>query len=179
VWSASTIALSRLNHKKKNLTNLEDLTMFGCGFKGTIPTWLGTMTNLKSLRISDNRFTGSIPSSLGSLKKLVVLDLGRRQEAYGAGDEKLSGTLPDAFKALTNLQELRFHGHALVGTVPASWAALRSLKEVHTHDNPQLGGCLPAAWRSQLTERDGWPKALGPGYNVKENVLKGTQLGFC
>jgi hypothetical protein len=134
------------------------------------------MHNLKSMRISDNRFTGSISSSLGSLNKLAVLDIGRGQGAYGAGDEKLSGTLPDAFKALTKLQELRLNGHALVGTVPASWSGLRSLKEVHLYDNSQLQGCVPAFWRTQLT-------GLGPWYNgpykVEERVLKGNKLGYC
>jgi hypothetical protein len=153
------------------MSHLEELDLHNNRFAGSIPEWLGTMTNLRSLYLGFNRFTGSIPPSLGSLTKLEFLDLS--QNTYQRGSqytsERLTGTLPDAFKALINLRSLYLQGNSLVGTVPASWVAMKSLRRVHLYDNPQLHGCMPAAWAWWL-EQMGRNHSLHVEFAIERNT---------
>jgi hypothetical protein len=168
------------------LTNLRELALHG-DFGGPIPTWLPKLKKLEVLDLYDGGFTGSIPASIATLGKLRELNLAyggiNRWAPLKSSDQysQLSGTLPDAFKALTALQELDLSDQDLVGTVPASWSGMTSLKEVHLFGNGKLEGCLPASWKAQLTGllREGdnrtWTYA-----DVKKQAMQWTKIqGYC
>jgi hypothetical protein len=125
------------------LNHLGIINWSSAGITGTLPANWSHLTNLHAIDLSGNRLTGSIPSSWGNLTQLTQLWL---------HSNMLSGTLPDALKGLSKLEQLAVRNNTLRGRVPGSWAALKSLQAVALDSNPQLEGCLPASWRSQLTQ---------------------------
>ncbi len=57
------------------LTNLTNLSLFGCGLEGNIPEELGNLANLVQLDLGLNNLTGSIPASFSNLVKLQELNV--------------------------------------------------------------------------------------------------------
>ena len=105
-----------------NLTNLQSLDLGFNGLSGSIPPELGSLSNLIALNLGYNSLSGSIPPALGNLANLqelhldlnelsgsVPLELGKLSELTNlalAGNEHLSGPLPDEIFSLGNLQSL-------------------------------------------------------------------------
>ena len=56
-----------------NLTNLEELGLFGNGLTGQIPPELGNLGNLKELWVDENALTGTLPRDLLSLTALEYI----------------------------------------------------------------------------------------------------------
>ncbi|KAH1055125.1 hypothetical protein J1N35_033190 [Gossypium stocksii] len=65
-------------HGVCELTNLQELDMYGCNLKGSLPMCFSNLTSLKMLSLSYNQFSGNI-SVLNSLKLLESLDLSSNQ----------------------------------------------------------------------------------------------------
>jgi hypothetical protein len=62
----------------------------------------------------------------------------------------LSGPLPSAWSGMAALEDLALSTNTLDGTVPPSWGSWSRVKHVVLFANPQLHGCLPAAWRGKV-----------------------------
>jgi hypothetical protein len=76
------------------------------------------------------------------------------------------------------LEDLQLSTNALAGTVPPSWGSWGRVKTVGLFANPQLSGCLPAAWRSKVSV-GGSVIVEGP-YKGKDPLNAGTAIkGFC
>jgi hypothetical protein len=76
------------------------------------------------------------------------------------------------------LEELTLGNNGLVGTVPPSWGSWGSVGAVSLRGNPQLSGCLPAAWRG--TVNVGLVVAAEGPYKGKDPLTAGTNItGFC
>jgi hypothetical protein len=76
------------------------------------------------------------------------------------------------------LENLELHSNVLAGNVPTSWGSWGRVKIIRLFGNPQLSGCLPAAWRGRIN----MGKAVveeGP-YKGQDPVTAGTGItGFC
>lgn len=96
-----------------------------------------------SLRLNANNFTGSFPTELTSLDELgksYFVNLSMCFELYHSSiphlhlhietlllnDNLLTGSLPDTFKDLRNLNKLALHGCNFHGSVPPSLCSLVS-----------------------------------------------------
>ncbi|XP_048612995.1 probable leucine-rich repeat receptor-like serine/threonine-protein kinase At3g14840 isoform X1 [Brassica napus] len=117
----------------QNWTNLEKLVIQASGLIGPIPSTIGSLTKLTDLRISDLsgpespfpplqnmkslqtlilrncNVTGELPAYLGPITSLKLLDL---------SFNKLSGPVPVAYRALSNLDYIYFTSNMLSGEVP-------------------------------------------------------------
>ncbi|MCY3712750.1 MAG: Ig-like domain-containing protein [Gemmatimonadetes bacterium] len=83
------------------LGKLTNLRFLGLGYNtlsGNIPPELGKLTNLHELRLDLNDLSGNVPPELGKLSELTILAL--------AGNEHLSGPLPNEIFGLENLESL-------------------------------------------------------------------------
>ena len=112
-----------------NLANLRNLFLHSNELSGNIPSALGRLENLTGLGLDGNMLTGSIPASLGDLNKLTSLYLENNKLSGGIpgslgnlselkllsvhNNEAMSGPLPNALTALTNLSNLRLDGTGL------------------------------------------------------------------
>ncbi|OQY54901.1 MAG: hypothetical protein B6245_20620 [Desulfobacteraceae bacterium 4572_88] len=81
-----------------DLSNLQELNLFGNHLSGTIPPEIGNLSNLRELHLQNNSLSGAIPSNLGSLSILEKLSL---------QGNMLAGPLP---RELTNLSTLTDNG---------------------------------------------------------------------
>ena len=104
-----------------NLASLEGLSLSGNQLSGPIPPQLGNLASLEGLSLSGNQLSGPIPPQLGNLARLdrlflngnqlsgpVPPDFGRMaslRRAFFMNNQLLSGALPTALTALTNLEE--------------------------------------------------------------------------
>jgi hypothetical protein len=76
------------------------------------------------------------------------------------------------------LEDLTLDTNALVGTVPPSWGSWGRVTAVRLFANPQLSGCLPAAWRGKVNV--GKVVTTEGPYKGKDLLTAGTNItGFC
>jgi len=155
----------QLPESMKNLTALELLDLGGAGgITGPVPAWLGDFTNLRTLGLEVNQFSGDIPSELGRLHNLEYLSLGNNAldgdlynadgqttwldglpnlKAFGAANNRLTGTIPAAFGAMIQLESLDLRGNQfLSGTIPPVLGGLSNLQYLWLNFN-QLTGPIP------------------------------------
>ena len=114
--------------------SLTDLDLSGNQFSGEIPAWVGGLADLERLNLSDNDFSWGLPRLEGSTG-LVYVNL---------SNNRLQGSVPSAWAALTGLQQLRLGGNRLSGPFPAWVGRLPDLRHLHLNDN-RLTGLLPAS----------------------------------
>ncbi len=101
------------------LSRLQEFTCAGCLLQGSFPPDWGTSSNLLALK---------------------SLDLGTNQ---------FTGTLPDSWGGLVNLQELTLSSWSWVGPLPPYWGNMRSLAYANlTNLLVDPAGCFPAAWET-------------------------------
>ena len=62
------------------------------------------------------------------------------------GPNKLSGTLPPSWSALSKLESLSLARTQLKTTLPQSWSAMAALKILTLNDNRHIQGPLPVSW---------------------------------
>jgi hypothetical protein len=106
--------------------------------------------------------SGPLPPSWGALTKLLFCNLGYNH---------LTRLLPDAWSGMVDLMQLSLARNTLAGTVPPSWSSWTRIQDVELFNNPQLNGCLPAAWRGKVN--------MGP-YKPAHLLTDGTSItGFC
>lgn len=114
-------------------------------------------------------FAGTLPPSWGAHAKLRVSRL---------WNNKLSGPLPASWSEMAAIEDLQMSANNLAGTVPPSWGSWGRVKTVALWDNPQLSGCLPAAWRRKVNIGSVVGTA-GP-YKGQDLLTAGTGItGFC
>ena len=116
-----------------NLTNLEELYLYGNDLTGPIPPELGNLTNLKRLNLGDGRLVGSIPSELGRLTNLTRLYLALNN---------LTGPIPPELGNLTNLTVLALSRNSLTGSIPPELGNLTGLESLSSSLN-NLTGPIP------------------------------------
>jgi hypothetical protein len=113
--------------------------------------------------------TGPLPPSWGALTKL--------RKCY-LFNNTLSGPLPSAWSGMAALEDLSLFTNALEGTVPHAWGDWGRVKIVELYANPQLKGCLPAAWRDKVNANQ-WVGGEGP-YRGGNMLTAGTAItGYC
>jgi len=88
------------------LVNLQDISLKGNSFTGTLPDFFALMPQLQMLDLDGNELMGSIPSYYGTMYNLKVLQLNRNQ---------LTGTIPSELESLQNLKILLLDGNNLTG----------------------------------------------------------------
>merc|ERR1711924_493395 len=101
---------------------------------------------------------GTIPSAIGGLTKLRVLNLGSRQ--LYVSDElrnNMTGTIPPALGGLTHLRHLNLQGNLLTGSVPDSFVDLTNLETLKLVQEGHSGLHLlwaPSALRTLCKEME-------------------------
>ena len=161
-----------------NLINLEQLHLDNNQLSGSIPTELGNLSNLESLNLRHNQLSGSIPTELGNLSNLIFLNFWRNQ---------LSGSIPTELGNLSNLESLNLSENQLSGSIPTELGNLSNLAYLNLREN-QLSGEIPTEL-SNLTNltyvhlginqlSGGIPTELGnlsnlAYLNLRENQLSG------
>jgi len=137
--------------------HVTELNFYDNNLTGTLPSEIGGLKHLNSLALNYNDMSGPLPSTLKQLTMmkifamagnnlnipfpsefieswpdLLVLDLNR------CG---ITGTVPDIFDKVPNLNDLEIFGNNLEGELPPSLNNL-NLHEFHC-DNNKLDGSLP------------------------------------
>lgn len=97
-----------------SLTELQDLSMKGNSFTGTLPDFFAEMSNLRMLDLDGNELSGSIPTWYGIMTNLAVLQLNRNE---------LTGTVPSQLGKMPLLQILLLDGNNLTGNTGEICAA--------------------------------------------------------
>ncbi|TYG66134.1 hypothetical protein ES288_D06G243200v1 [Gossypium darwinii] len=110
-------------HGVCEFTNLQELDMYGCNLKGSLPMCFSNLTSLKMLSLSSNQFSGNI-SILMSLKLLESLDLSSNQ---------FSGNI-SAIQSLTLLESLDLSSNQFSGNISAL-ESLTSLQSLDVSNN--------------------------------------------
>lgn len=106
------------------------------GLGGSLPaSWAGLP--LQELRLVSCNFSGSLAARWAQLQRLEVLD---------ASNNRLTGTLPDAWAGLAaSLRELHLARNRLSGQLPPVWRGLRRLVVLDVGGN-RLHGGVPREW---------------------------------
>lgn len=114
--SGNKFSKQPLRNYFSELSNLQDISMKGNAFTGTLPEFFGLMTNLKMLDLDGNHLVGTIPTWYGILQNLAVLQLNRNQ---------LTGTIPSELANMHQLRVLLLDGNNLSGKTKEICAAPR------------------------------------------------------
>jgi Leucine-rich repeat (LRR) protein len=141
------------------MTALEELSLEGASFSGSIPSAIGQLTHLWYLDLSDNDLSGDLPRALGDLSNMTWLDLGGNaftgpipSELGGLANllglnlwgGLLSGPIPTALGDLANLELLDLSYNSLSGTIPSELGRLAKLQYLTLNDN-DLTGTIPSS----------------------------------
>lgn len=120
------------------------------GIGGPLPASIGDLLEVEFIQMSFNYFTGPLPASWGKLRSLRELNLAEnRQPQDIPGFVGLSGTIPAAWASMTSLTHLYLSGNNLEGAFPAAFKSLTKLAVLSIVRNPNLGGYLPASFRTR------------------------------
>ena len=117
-----------------DLTNLNQLFLWGNELTGSIPAELGKLKSLQRLSLGQNKLSGEIPAELGGMTRLQYLYLNQNM---------LSGSIPAELGDLTFLQELYLNQNNLSGEIPAELGSIRDLRQLSLWGN-ELTGEIPA-----------------------------------
>jgi len=114
-----------------------------CGALVTYCAWPGVLCggpsggNVVALDLSNRGYSGSVPVELGArLTALSLLDL---------SGNRLSGSLPDTFDLLSQLEAVNLSENDFEGSLPASLLALSELRYLNVTGNVRLSGAVPHA----------------------------------
>jgi hypothetical protein len=149
---------------------LRELRLDGTQRTGTIPAWLAERTFLDTLVLADNAFDPGPVPDFAADSSLFFLDLGNTQR---------TGPLP-ATLAQHNpkLIVLRLDRNALTGPIPEAWSALTDLRTLRLESN-RLSGALPR-WLMDFGHLGELPSSMaawmhhndeGVGIDLRWNVL--------
>jgi len=93
----------------------------------------------------------------------------------------ISGNLPAEWARSPSLKVLKLNSNKIGGAFPKQWASLASLETLTIFDNPDLSGCLPAAFAGAGPSGKGFFQ--GPSGQLTQSgkeAAKGTKIsGFC
>ncbi|GAY34831.1 hypothetical protein CUMW_013580 [Citrus unshiu] len=97
---------------------------------GSIPVeW--ALLQLKFISVFGNRLSGNIPSHLANITSLTDIEA-----------NQFSGTVPEEFRKLVNLETLRLSSNQLSGSLPTGLAELKNLTNFRISDN-NFNGSIP------------------------------------
>ena len=119
------------------VTTLRRLCICRCQITGPIPEAIGNLSELEELQLFGNKLQGIIPESLGKLSKLKLLSLGE----YTGGNNFKAGPIPSCIQNLHQLEALFLSSCNLTGTVPEWLSTLTELRQVDLQNN-HLGGLV-------------------------------------
>nr|KYP62046.1 LRR receptor-like serine/threonine-protein kinase GSO1 [Cajanus cajan] len=106
-----------------SLTSLISLDLSSCGFRGKIPTHIGSLSHLKYLNLAGNSLEGSLfPLQLGNLSQLQHLDL---------NSNYFEGKIPSQLGNLSKLQYLDLRYNSFEGNIPSQLGNLSNLQELY------------------------------------------------
>lgn len=124
-------------------TNLQILDLSENNFRGTIPKSLVTKaSDLLGLYMEGNQLSGTLPApstdawggaAAAGLQMLEVMDI---------GNNKITGTIPEAWFSLPNLRDWNLANNKFGGTLPTQLMRLSSL-EVMVLSNNKMTGPIP------------------------------------
>ncbi|KAH7533767.1 hypothetical protein FEM48_Zijuj04G0166800 [Ziziphus jujuba var. spinosa] len=123
--------------------HVNDRSIEGNLFSGSMPPEIGKLTNLQKLVVASNAFTGELPVELAKLTNLVDMHM------EGCS---LEGPIPSSMSALTKLVDLILRKCSIHGEIPAYIAEMRNLKNLDLSYN-ELTGEIPESF-SQLAKVD-------------------------
>ena len=116
-----------------NLTQLEELRLYGNNLTGGIPSQLGSLTHLTVLDLGQNNLGDAIPAALGNMSSLVRLHLDSNQ---------LTGTIPSALGNLSQMERLVLASNELAGSIPPELGSCGELTYLVLSYN-QIEGSIP------------------------------------
>ncbi|KAL7544006.1 hypothetical protein ACHAXR_013413 [Thalassiosira sp. AJA248-18] len=143
------------------LASLEDISIYGNCFSGSIASEIGSLTNLVVLSAGYNWFSGTIPqeiTNLASLRELwleataisgeIPFKIGdmKSLEELGLYAISMEGKIPDSLYKLSNLNTLMLHDNipGFEGSLKTDIGNLTKLSFLTINDNPLLTGTLPS-----------------------------------
>ncbi|KAM7465263.1 hypothetical protein LguiB_012825 [Lonicera macranthoides] len=140
--------------------NLETLSLFGCGLKGTIPYEIGMLSKLTSVSLSGNSLSGNLPSSLVNLTSLTYLDIYNNSmngsipfvelgnlknlRILHLGRNLFSGPISSSVGFLTQLTSLYLDGNRFTDSVPSELGNLKNLEYLYLGSNA-FSGPIPSS----------------------------------
>jgi len=161
------------------LTSLTDISIAQNSIHGSIPSDIAGLSNLVSINLSSNQITGSIPLFSSTALKHISLndnqlfgsipnEIGVRHEKmilFDVSNNKLSGTIPDTFSNMYDLEKLSLSSNKFTGSIPASVGATRVLHSLYLDHNYIMGTVPPSIAR--------FSSAIGQLW-LQNNLLSGT-----
>ncbi|XP_027156011.1 LRR receptor-like serine/threonine-protein kinase EFR [Coffea eugenioides] len=171
--------LPRNNFKGQIPTNLGDLTQLkllnlAANFFGNNPTgdldFVASLTNCSNLRIlslSANTFGGNVPKVMANLSHQLT-------ELY-MGWNQLSGTIPEGFGHLVNLDILNLEANSLFGLIPRDFAKLQNLQLLSLDQNELSGQIVPTLCNATALYFLELSTNQFEGGNIFDNVLMNCQ----
>ena len=112
--------------------NISSIALANMNLTGTLPSKIN-FKNLKYLDTADNNLYGNLPLSLPMSLSYLTFSF-----------NNFSGTIPESYGNLTNLNVLRVSGNYLVvGRIPGSLGNLKKLNYIGMRDN-SLTGTIPS-----------------------------------
>jgi len=110
----------------------------GWGTDADLNTWAGVgfdnENGVYSLRFDDFGLKGEIPAAIGELSDL--------QEFFVSNEPGVTGTLPDSFRKLINLNSINIHNTSMT-SLPDLFDGMKDLDYVFVYYNKQMTGPLP------------------------------------
>jgi Leucine-rich repeat (LRR) protein len=101
-----------------DMANITIMNLYSNGLSGNIPQQWKT-PKLTTLTLSSNKFQGSLPPSIGDIETL---------EVFVASINSLTGTFPEEYGRLKNLQQLwLFSNYFEEPHIPQSWSGMTSM----------------------------------------------------
>ncbi|PIA37472.1 hypothetical protein AQUCO_03000209v1, partial [Aquilegia coerulea] len=141
--------------EKKNMYQLQSLTLDHNFITGSIPVSLSKLSKLEEISLSHNQINGTIPSEFGTLSKLRTLDL-----SFNA----ISGSFPASLCNLSSLTRLKLERNRIANQIPEGIDGLQKLSILDLKGN-QFKGPIPVTLGkiSNLTQLD-----------ISQNALTGS-----
>ncbi|KAK2974614.1 hypothetical protein RJ640_025908 [Escallonia rubra] len=149
-----------------NASGLEDLNISANSFTGTVPANLGSLRALERLSLSGNQLGIMEPdglsflNSLPNCSRLQILDIGQNRfkgklpasvsnfstalHQLIAGNNQISGNIPEAIEKLVGLQRLVMSRNSITGEMPAGIGKLKQLVDLRLFDN-KISGVIPSS----------------------------------
>ncbi|KAK8553501.1 hypothetical protein V6N13_062303 [Hibiscus sabdariffa] len=153
LWMTQTNLIGEIPESFNNLSDLKHLDLAINNLEGAICSRLFSLKNLTDVYLFHNKLSGEIPKAVDALR-LIEIDLSMND---------LTGSIPEEFGKLQQLESLNLAYNQLTGELPTSISQLPSLRDFRIFQN-KLSGVLPSEFglHSELE-----------GFEVSENQFSG------
>ncbi|KAK8991630.1 hypothetical protein V6N11_062634 [Hibiscus sabdariffa] len=153
LWMTRTNLIGKIPESFDNLSDLKHLDLAVNNLEGPIFSRLFSLKNLTIVYLFHNKLSGEIPKTVDALR-LIKVDLSMND---------LTGSIPEDFGKLQNLESLNLAYNQLTGELPTSISQLPALRDFRIFQN-KLSGVLPSEFglHSELE-----------GFEVSENQFSG------